>query len=132
MRSLTIGQVARKAGLRASAIRYYERAGLLPKPQRAGGQRRYNNQIFDRLALVEFAKECGFSLSEIRAMFGGFEDDAPLSVRTRDWAVRKVEQLDALSKRIDGMRVKLARAARCRCADLGECGRRLRADSACR
>ena len=132
MQVFTIGQVARKAGLRASAIRYYERAGLLPQPQRANGQRRYDAHIFDRLALVEFAKQCGFNMREIRALFDGFQDDAPLSARTRTWADRKIQQLDALARRIESMRANLARATQCRCRDLRDCGRRLRMDAACR
>lgn len=131
MQVFTIGQVARKAGVRASAIRYYERAGLLPQPRRANGQRRYDAHIFDRLALVGFAKQCGFNMREIRALFDGFQDDAPLSARTRIWADRKIQQLDALARRIDTMRANLARATQCRCRDLGDCGRRLRMDSMC-
>jgi MerR family transcriptional regulator, redox-sensitive transcriptional activator SoxR len=59
---MTIGEVAKKAGLRASAIRYYEKAGLLPKPVRTGGQRRYEGGILARLAVLERAKDCGFTL----------------------------------------------------------------------
>lgn len=130
MRGLTIGQVAIKTGLRASAIRYYERAGLLPQPRRANGQRRYDDHIFERLALVEFAKDCGFTMREIRALFDGFQDNAPLSVRTRTWRGQKIRQLDTLSARIEAMRANLARAAQCSCRDLQDCGRRLRAGHA--
>lgn len=63
---MTIGQVARKTGLRASAIRFYEKSGLLPRPDRAGGQRRCDDLILDRLALLDFAKKSGFTLDEIR------------------------------------------------------------------
>jgi MerR family redox-sensitive transcriptional activator SoxR len=124
---MTIGQIARKSGLRASAIRFYERAGLLPKPDRAGNQRRYDDLILDRLALVEFAKACGFTLDEIRRLFGGFRESAPLSARVRGLAGRKLQELDALARRIEVMRAMLARAERCRCVDLDECGRRIRA-----
>lgn len=124
---MTIGQVARKTGLRASAIRFYEKAGLLPKPARSGGQRRYDHLILDRLAVLRFAKQCGFTLQEIRLLLGGFRDDAPLSLRVRNMAARKIQELDELSRRIQVMKTTLSRAGRCRCVDLQECGRRLRA-----
>jgi len=123
---MTIGQVARKAGLRASAIRFYEKAGLIPRPGRSGGQRRYDDLILDRLALVEFAKKCGFTLDEIRRLFGGFRDSAPLSERVQDLAVRKVQELDDIVRGIQIMKTALSRAERCRCMDLAECGRKLR------
>ena len=63
---MTIGEVARRAGMRASAIRFYEKSGLLPKATRAGGQRRYDQNILPRLALLSWAKECGFTLEQIR------------------------------------------------------------------
>ena len=128
---MTIGQVARRAGVSASAIRFYERAGLLPKAACAAGQRRYDGLILDRLALVEFAKACGFTLSEIRRLFSGFHDREPLSARVRRQAARKIEELDKLAARIEMMKSMLARAERCRCIDLEECGRRLREQKAC-
>jgi MerR family redox-sensitive transcriptional activator SoxR len=122
---MTIGEVARRAGLRASAIRFYEKAGLLPKAARAGGQRRYDGKILERLALVDFAKECGFTLAEIRQLFHGFRDNTPLSARMQLLAARKVQELDVLSGRIGIMKNMLARAQRCRCIDVDECGRRI-------
>jgi MerR family redox-sensitive transcriptional activator SoxR len=59
---LTIGEVARRAGVRTSAIRYYEEAGLLPEPERVGGKRRYEKEILRRLALIGGAKRAGFTL----------------------------------------------------------------------
>ncbi len=122
---MTIGQVASRSGVAASAIRYYERAGLLPKPTRSSGQRRYNDQILERLALVDFAKQCGFTLSEIRQLFHGFRDDTPLSARMQGLARKKIEDLDALARRIDVMKSMLEGAQRCCCIDVEECGRRI-------
>ena len=69
---LTISEVARCAGVRASAIRYYEEAGLLPEPERIGGKRRYEEGILRRLALIGGAKRAGFTLGEIRTLLHGF------------------------------------------------------------
>jgi DNA-binding transcriptional MerR regulator len=122
---MTIGEVAKQGGLRASAIRYYEKSGLLPKPIRSGGQRRYDSTILERLAVLERAKDCGFTLEEVRTLFNGLRGDVPLSKRWQDLASRKIVELDALTERIAVMKGLLERAQRCRCIDVQECGRRI-------
>src|SRR5258708_26652994 len=66
MAGMSIGEVARKMGLRSSAIRYYERLGLIPKAPRVSGRRRYDDRVLERLAMVRFAKHVGFSVAEIK------------------------------------------------------------------
>ena len=122
---MTIGEVAKQAGLRASAIRFYEKSGLLPKPVRSGGQRRYERGILERLAVLERAKDCGFTLEEVRTLFNGFRGEVPLSKRWQSLARKKIAELDALTERIGVMRGLLERAERCRCLDFEECGRRI-------
>jgi len=63
---MKIGQLAGRSGLNPSAIRYYERLGLLPAPHRTGGQRRYPIEALDRVLLIRFASDMGFTLSEIK------------------------------------------------------------------
>jgi MerR family redox-sensitive transcriptional activator SoxR len=117
--------VAARAGIKASAIRFYEKAGLLPQPNRSGGQRRYDATAVERLAILEFAKDCGFTLAECRELFNGFRDDAPLSSRMRKLAGKKIAELDALSRRVALMKELLENSLRCKCVDLRECGRRI-------
>jgi MerR family redox-sensitive transcriptional activator SoxR len=117
---MTIGEVAKQAGLRASAIRFYEHAGLLPKPVRAGGQRRYDSTILERLAVLERAKNCGLTLDEARQLFN---DEGLPSERWQRLASKKIAELDALAQRIAAMKELLER--RCECSDLGECGRKI-------
>jgi len=117
---LTIGEVAKKAGLRASAIRFYEKIGLLAKPIRSGGQRRYDPSVLGRLAVLQRARDCGFTLEEA----GGFFNDCGLpSERWQRVARKKLAELDALTERLAEMRELLQR--RCDCADLDECGRQI-------
>ena len=117
---ITIGEVARKAGLRASAIRYYERIGLLPRPLRSGGQRRYDPSVLSRLAVLQRARDCGFTLEEA----GGFFKDSGLpSERWQRIARKKIAELDVLVQRLAATRDLLQR--RCECADLEECGRKM-------
>lgn len=121
---MTIGEVARQTGLNASAIRFYEKAGLLPRPTRLSGQRRYDESILPRLALLDWAKECGFTLEEIRELFGK-TGEAPLSQRMQKLCRKKIDELQALAQRITLMQGLLERARKCQCIDVQECGRRI-------
>ena len=71
MAEMSIGEVARKMGLRSSAIRYYEKLGLIPKAPRLSGRRRYDERVLERLAMVRFAKHVGFSIAELRCSYAG-------------------------------------------------------------
>src|SRR5829696_10445759 len=68
---LTIGEVARRAGVATSSIRYYERIGLLPEPDRAGGQRRYDAEVLGKLGFIGVAQSAGFKLREIKQLIDG-------------------------------------------------------------
>ena len=126
---MTIGQVARETGLSASAIRFYEKAGVLPKPVRTGGQRRYDRTILERLIVLERAKKCGFSLAEARRLFHGFPDGTPPSERWQTLARKKIAELDALATQVAAMKQLLQKS--CDCKDLGECGRKMLASTEC-
>jgi MerR family transcriptional regulator, redox-sensitive transcriptional activator SoxR len=120
---MSIGQVARQVGIRASAIRYYEQAGLLPTPRRRSGQRRYGPAIVDRLALIEFAQQAGFTISEIRTLFEGFEEETPMSLRWQTLAREKLVEVDALIERAERMRHLLDQALTCGCLRPEDCAR---------
>jgi MerR family redox-sensitive transcriptional activator SoxR len=119
--TLSIGEVARLAGIRASAIRYYESAGLLPVPPRASGQRRYEPRVVDRLALIRFAQDAGFTVAEIRTLFEGFDEATPMSERWQALARQKMEEADALIARAQHMKALLSQALSCGCLRLEDC-----------
>ena len=123
---LRIGEVARAAGIRTSAIRYYERIGLLPAAQREGGRRGYDDRVLLRLTVIRFARDNGFTLREIRLLFSG----RPYSARLRQLATGKVAELEAGIEKARAMQAMLRSALRCRCLTAEECGRRLRRHSA--
>jgi MerR family redox-sensitive transcriptional activator SoxR len=123
---LPIGEVARRAGIRASAIRYYEQAGLLPAPRRTSGQRRYDPAILDRLALIQFAQQAGFTIGEIRTLFEGFEEETPMSVRWQTLAQDKIAEVDALMDRARRMRRLLDQALACGCLRPEDCAKAIR------
>ena len=125
MSELRIGEVARRTGLRASAIRYYEDCKLIAPSGRVGGSRRYDDRAVERLALIAFAKEAGFTLAEIRRLLTGFREGTPAAERWRTLARSKLIELDRAAERIETMRSILKRAIRCGCLDLDECSRRI-------
>ena len=68
MPELTITAIARKAGLRTSTLRYYERIGLLPSARRVAGRRRCDVCALKQLQLIAYAKRAGFTLAEIQVL----------------------------------------------------------------
>jgi MerR family transcriptional regulator, redox-sensitive transcriptional activator SoxR len=123
MANMTIGEVARKAGLRASAIRYYEKSGLLPKTQRVSGQRRYDGGVFNYLAIIDGARQAGFRVDEMRHLFHGFGRGIPAFHRWQVLAQLKIVEMDQLIARAKKMKRLLQRADRCKCLDLEDCGK---------
>ena len=123
MANMTIGEVARRTGLRASAIRYYEKIGLLPKPQRIGGQRRYDGGVFNCLAVIDVARRAGFRVEEVQQLFHGFGRGIPAFHRWQVLAQRKITEMDDLIARAKKMKRLLERADHCKCFDLEDCGR---------
>jgi MerR family redox-sensitive transcriptional activator SoxR len=79
MAGLMIGEVARQAGVAASALRYYEKAGLLPAPARAGKRRQYDPQILGRIRIILLARDAGFSVRETRTTSAA--SSAPIAKR---------------------------------------------------
>ncbi|HET7035901.1 MAG TPA: MerR family transcriptional regulator [Thermomicrobiaceae bacterium] len=118
---LTIGEVAREAGVRASAIRYYEAAGLLPAPERVSGQRRYEAGVLRRLALIRGAQRAGLTIAEIRLLLSGFPEDTIPSTRWRALATGKLAEVDALIGQLEETKRVLQRALLCDCASLDDC-----------
>ena len=124
MAELTISQVARQIGIQPSAIRYYERIGLLPAARRQSGQRRYDSSVLYRLAIIQRASQLGFTLTEIRHLFFGFRDRTRPSERWRTLSQRKLTELDDLMAGIKAVRGVLKRLmTQCRCDTLDQCGR---------
>ena len=112
---MQIGELARRAGIQASAVRYYESIRLLEPASRVRGRR-----VFNQDALERFAKQLGFTLTEVRELFGGFRVS-----RWKPLALRKLSDLDAMTSRIQIMRTLLHKAVRCGCVDVEACGRTL-------
>lgn len=114
---MDIAEVAKRSGLPASALRFYEEKGLIVSLGRQGERRSFAPQILDQLALIALAQSAGFSLDEIRSMFapGG----APAI--DRQMLAAKADQLDASIKRLQAMSRGLRHAAACPAPSHAEC-----------
>jgi MerR family redox-sensitive transcriptional activator SoxR len=116
---MTIGQVAERAGVRASAIRYYEEVGVLPAPERVAGRRRYTAHVLRRLAIVDVAQRAGFTLEEIAELVG--PADGPAYETVRALAERKLPAIEALIERAEAVKRWLEVATACECSTLDVC-----------
>jgi MerR family redox-sensitive transcriptional activator SoxR len=120
---MTIGELAALASLKPSAIRFYEKTGLLPSPMRRNGRRVYPPDAAHRLALIGFAKETGFSLPEIKLLLHGFSATTPAGDRWRKLATQKIQQLEANIAKARAMERMLRSIMKCRCITIDQCAR---------
>jgi MerR family redox-sensitive transcriptional activator SoxR len=123
MAELAIGEVARRAGLASSAIRYYESQGLIPRAARRGGRRVYGPEILGRLKLIDLAKRAGFTIAEIRRLLAGFARRTPPGERWRSLAERKLEELERQIAEAKQMKRVLRVVMSCECPSLEDCAR---------
>lgn len=119
--TLGIGEVAREAGVSVSAIRFYERNGLLPEAERVSGKRRFEADVVRRLRVIGVAKQAGFSLEEVRALLDSIDRGAPAHQELQTLAAHKLPEMDALIERARAMRDWLALASDCGCESLDDC-----------
>jgi MerR family transcriptional regulator, redox-sensitive transcriptional activator SoxR len=119
---LTIGELARRTGRRASAIRYYEEIGLLPEPIRVSGQRRYDHGAVRNLAVIDTCQRAGLPLDDIRLLLEAApgQDTAAIQ-QLRRVAERTLPDLAASIERAILVRQWLEAAAQCECPTLDDC-----------
>lgn len=114
---MDIGEVAKRSGMPASALRYYEQKGLIASTGRHGLRRTFDTSVLERLALIALGQTAGFSLDEIAAMFSA--DGRPNIDRG---ALRaKARELDVMILRLTAMRDGLRHAAACQAPSPLEC-----------
>jgi DNA-binding transcriptional MerR regulator len=116
--TLSISDVAAASGLRPSALRYYEEAGLITPAGRRGGRRIYRPDVLSRLGLVALAREVGFTVAEIAALLGGHVNDKE---RWREMTERKLGEIDLQMERLQAMKRLLRAAAACECSGVDAC-----------
>ena len=119
--TLTIGQVAQRAGLNTSRIRFYERTGVLPHPDRVSGQRRYHPEIVHRLSIIDVAQRAGLTLDEIAPLTGPENRSADASAHIRALADDKLPHIEALITRAQAVKHWLELAQHCDCQSVDVC-----------
>ena len=117
--SLSIGQVAARAGVNTSHIRYYEQVGVLPEPERVGGRRFYDEDVVRRLGIIDVAQRAGLTLEEIRHLTGPSNH---MGERIRELADRKLPEIEALIARAEAVKDWLELARHCDCEAVDVCG----------
>ena len=130
---LTVGEVADRSGFAASALRYYERVGLIDASRTSGGQRRYRRSVLRRLAFVRAARNIGLSLDEVAAALATLPDGRTPTARdwarlSETWRARLDEQIAALQQLRDGLSACIG----CGCLSLRRCAFSNPADLAAR
>ncbi len=114
---MDIAEVARRSGLAASTLRFYEQKGLIASIGRQGLRRRFDASVLDRLALIALGQRAGFSLDEIGAMFA--PDGRPRI--DREVLSAKADEIDGVVRRLRAMSRSLRHAAVCPAPSHGEC-----------
>jgi MerR family redox-sensitive transcriptional activator SoxR len=118
---LSIGEVAEMAGVSVSAIRYYERNGLLPQAERVQRRRRFAASTVRRLAFIAVAKRAGLSLAETKALLTAVDEGVPAHEQLRALAARRLPEVDAEIERARAKRDWLVAAGACGCESLEDC-----------
>ncbi len=119
---LAIGEVAERAGVATSALRYYEREGLIESSRTEGGQRRYHRDVLRRIAFVRAAQRVGLSLDDIRGALSSLPDGR--TPTARDWERLSKSWRPLLDERIaemERLRDRLDRCIGCGCLSLKVC-----------
>lgn len=110
MADLTIGTLAKRAGVGVETVRFYQRKGLVSVPARAGAIRRYDMRDVERLRFIKRAQAAGFTLAEISELIAlDAGEDRP---RARELASVRIAALDERIKELKEARAALARLAR--------------------
>lgn len=119
---LTIGDLARRAGVATSAVRFYEDQGLISSVRTSGNQRRYPRHVLRRLSLVLFAKRLGIPLAEVAEVFASLPEDHMPGKRDWDRISRHWhDHLEARRREIEQLQRELTDCIGCGCLSLRRC-----------
>jgi MerR family redox-sensitive transcriptional activator SoxR len=122
---LLIGEVARRAGLSTSALRYYEKAGLLPPPSRVSKRRVYDSKVLGRIRIILLALDAGFTVKETKTFLSGYPVTTTPAERWRMLASKKLTELDEQMERLTQMKSILNDSFQCACMRVEDCEERM-------
>ena len=117
MKTMSIGEAAQRAGIETSTIRYYERIGLLPCPERINGRRVYQETVLKWLALIKATKAAGFTISEIQTLTARWEEEGRSPHDWRQFVEHKLVETEETINQALQMKKILNAALACGCWD---------------
>ena len=116
--SRTIGDIARRAEVAQTTLRYYEKLGLIAPSGRVGGQRRYHDSVLARLEVIRLCKSAGFTLDEIQTLYA---DELPGRPSSRALAEAKLAEIDSRITELNRAREIIEWGMRCTCPSIDAC-----------
>lgn len=119
---LTVGEMAARSGLSISALRFYERKGLIKSQRTPGNQRRYAREVLRRVAVIKVAQRAGIPLERIREVFRALPSER--TPTARDWAIISSQwrtELDRRIRKLTQLRNELTNCIGCGCLSLNSC-----------
>lgn len=117
MAELSIGEIAGRAGVETSTLRYYERVGLLPRPERVNGRRVYDEDVLKRLALIRSVQAAGFTIAEMITLMSAWEAEGRSPKGWREFVERKLAEIEASIRQAQQTESILRSALECGCLD---------------
>jgi MerR family transcriptional regulator, redox-sensitive transcriptional activator SoxR len=121
MEDMAISEAARRTGVPATTLRYYEDEGVLPPAARRNGRRVYDEQMVRLIQVAAFAQSVGFTLDEMKRLFKGLEGRTDLRAQWKPLARAKLAQLDEVIARAQRMKAAIAAGLECGCIRIEDC-----------
>lgn len=121
MEKFSIGAVAQMFGVSTSALRYYERRGIVPAPERVNGRRHYTQVHIEKLAILRVAQRGGFSLVEIQQVLRACDASVPISTTWHRYAQQKLIALEEQISNLQNMKQVVEQSLTCGCVSLTTC-----------
>lgn len=122
---LTIGDVAKRTGVNASALRYYESEKLIAAPMRRNGRRVYDDTVFAQIAIIHVGQAAGLTIRELRELVAGGSARTRTMSHWRTLLQTKLADVNAQLASLGRTKELLESSVECRCANLAECARRI-------
>ncbi len=114
---MDIGEVSSLSGLAASALRYYEEVGLIQSIGRKGLRRQYHSNVLEKLAIITLAKEAGFGLDDLKALF----KNQKKIIIDKEQLKKKASDIELKIKKLEAVKEGLIHASRCKAPSHLEC-----------
>ncbi|WP_237360770.1 redox-sensitive transcriptional activator SoxR [Vibrio marisflavi] len=118
----TVGEVAKRCGIKVSTLHFYEKKGLIHSTRNAGNQRRYHKEVLRRVSVIKAAQKMGITLEEIKQAFASLPDNRTPSAE--DWEALATQWRQDLDQRIaymERLRDRLTGCIGCGCLSMKSC-----------